>query len=97
MSKLVQLSQIDTKRYGNNFIEQDRFQYRLKSLILNSALFDKDDLIEYYNSTFLRTKLINGVVTPAEIFSDMLLRSKTQFKISVSKILSMINRIDTND
>lgn len=97
MSKLVQLSQIDTKRYGNNFIEQDRFQYRLKSLILNSALFDKDDLIEYYNSTFLRTKLINGVVTPAEIFSDMLLRSKTQFKTSVSKILSMINRIDTND
>lgn len=31
MSKLVQLSQIDTKRYGNNFVEQDRFIYRWKA------------------------------------------------------------------
>ena len=57
MSKLVQLSQIDTKRYGNNFVEMDRFQYRLKSFLDNTTLFNADDIVNYYDQTFLGTKL----------------------------------------
>lgn len=97
MSKLVQLSQIDTKRFGGNFIEQDRFLYRLKSLIANSTLFDKDDILNYLNSTFLMTKINNGIVGPSDMFSDIMIRGKKDFKSAISQVLTMINRIDTND
>nr|DAO36519.1 MAG TPA: hypothetical protein [Bacteriophage sp.] len=97
MSKLVQLSQIDTKRYGNNFVEQNRFLYRLNSLIVNSNLFEAEDIINYYRNTFLETKLINGIVEPAEIFQSLMFRSNKSFKDAISKVLLMTNRIDTND
>lgn len=97
MSKLVQLSQVDTKRFGGNFIEQDRFLYRLKSLIANSTLFNKDDLLNYLNSTFLMTKINNGIVGPSDMFSDVMIRGKRDFKSAISQVLTMINRIDTND
>ena len=97
MSKLVQLSQIDTKRYGNNFIEQDRFLYRLKSLIANTTLFNSDDIVKYYKTTFLFTKLVNGIVEPANIFEPLLLRGNKSFKDAITKVLSMVNRVDTND
>lgn len=97
MSKLVQLSQIDTKRFGGNFIEQDRFLYRLKSLIANSTLFNKDDILNYLNSTFLMTKINNGIVGPSDMFSNIMIRGKRDFKSAISQVLTMINRIDTND
>lgn len=97
MSKLVQLSQIDTKRYGNNFVEQNRFLYRLNSLIVNSNLFEAEDIIRYYRSTFLETKLINGIIEPADIFQSLMFRSNHSFKDAISKVLLMTNRIDTND
>ena len=97
MSKLVQLSQIDTKRYGNNFVEQDRFLYRLKSLIANTTLFDDKDIMKYYKTTFLFTKLVNGIIEPANIFEPLLLRGNKSFKDAITKVLSMINRVDTND
>lgn len=97
MSKLVQLSQVDTKRFGGNFIEQDRFLYRLKSLIANSILFNKDDILNYLNSTFLMTKINNGIVGPSDMFSNIMIRGKRDFKSAISQVLTMINRIDTND
>lgn len=97
MSKLVQLSQVDTKRFGGNFIEQDRFLYRLKSLIANSTLFNKDDILNYLNSTFLMTKINNGIVGPSDMFSNIMIRGKRDFKSAISQVLTMINRIDTND
>ena len=97
MSKLVQLSQIDTKRYGNNFVEQNRFLYRLNSLIVNTSLFNSEDIINYYRDTFLETKLINGIIEPASIFQSLMFRSNDGFKNSISRILLMTNRIDTND
>lgn len=97
MSKLVQLSQVDTKRFGGNFIEQDRFLYRLKSLIVNSILFNKDDILNYLNSTFLMTKINNGIVGPSDMFSNIMIRGKRDFKSAISQVLTMINRIDTND
>lgn len=97
MSKLVQLSQVDTKRFGGNFIEQDRFLYRLKSLIANSTLFNKDDILNYLNSTFLMTKINNSIVGPSDMFSNIMIRGKRDFKSAISQVLTMINRIDTND
>lgn len=97
MSKLVQLSQVDTKRFGGNFIEQDRFLYRLKSLVANSTLFNGDDILNYLNSTFLMTKINNGIVGPSDMFSDIMIRGKRDFKSAISQVLTMINRIDTND
>ena len=97
MSKLVQLSQIDTKRYGGNFVEQDRFMYRLKSFLTTTKLFKRADVENYFANTFLLTKAINGMVMPASIFQDVMFRSKQTFKNSVSKVLTLINRDTVND
>lgn len=97
MSKLVQLSQIDTKRYGGNFVEQDRFMYRLKSFLTTTRLFKREDVENYFANTFLLTKAINGMVMPASIFQDVMFRSKQTFKNAVSKVLTLINRDTVND
>lgn len=97
MSKLVQLSQIDTKKYGNNFVEQDRFVYRLKALLMNTTLFNTDDLLKYYQNTFLYTKLINGIITPQAIFEDTMLRSKRPFLDSITRALMLTIGLEHND
>lgn len=97
MSKLVQLSQIDTKRYGGNFVEQDRFIYRLKSLINNSVLFKGGDIMQYYMDTFLYTKLVNGILGPSKMFEHLMLRSQQDFKDYVTEVLMMTSRADNND
>ena len=97
MSKLVQLSQIDTKKYGNNFVEQDRFIYRLKALYQNTTLFDPDRMMDYYRDTFLYTKLINGIVTPQAIFEDTMLRSKRPFLDNITKVLMLTIGLEHND
>lgn len=97
MSKLVQLSQVDTKRFGNNFVESDRFIGKIKSLMVNSVLFDPKDIANYYRNTFLYTKLMNGIVTPSKMFENILIRAKQAFKDEVTTILYMINRLENND
>lgn len=97
MSKLVQLSQIDTKKYGNNFVDIDRFVYRLKSLMVNTQLFTADDIQNYLDNTFLSTKLDNGLIKISNIFEPIMLRSKQSFKDIISQILMMTNRIDSTD
>lgn len=97
MSKLVQLSQVDTKKFGNNFVDHDRFVYRLKSLMVNTVLFDADSIQEYLDETFLSTKIDNGLIKPARMFEDIMIRSKQSFKDIISQILMMIGRIDSTD
>ena len=97
MSKLVQLSQIDTKKYGNNFVEQDRFVYRWKALLENTNLFEKEDLLNYYHNTFLYTKMVNGIATPQAIFENTMLRSKRSFLDSITKVLMLSIGLEHND
>ena len=97
MSKLVQLSQIDTKRYGGNFVEQDRFMYRLKSFLNTTTLFNRVDVEKYFAESFLLTKAVNGMILPASIFQDTMFRSKQSFKDSVTKVLSLIRMDNVND
>lgn len=97
MSKLVQLSQIDTKRFGGNFIEQDRFMYRLKSFLVNQQLFKREDVEKYFSDTFLLTKAINGIIMPSTIFQDIMLRSKQSFKNAVTKVLTLVRMDNVND
>ena len=97
MSKLVQLSQIDTKKYGNNFVEQDRFVYRWKALLENTNLFEKEDLLNYYHDTFLYTKMVNGIATPQAIFENTMLRSKRPFLDSITKVLMLTIGLEHND
>lgn len=97
MSKLVQLSQIDTKKYGNNFVEQDRFVYRWKAFLENTNLFEKEDLLNYYHNTFLYTKMVNGIATSQAIFENTMLRSKRSFLDSITKALMLTVGLEHND
>lgn len=97
MSKLVQLSQIDTKRYGNNFVEQDRFIYRWKAFQVNTDLFEADDVWNYFYDTFLYTKLINGVVTPQALFDGLLFRGTRSFLDSITQALMLTIGLEHNN
>ena len=43
------------------------------------------------------TKINNGIVGPSDMFSNIMIRGKRDFKSAISQVLTMINRIDTND
>jgi hypothetical protein len=43
------------------------------------------------------TKINNGIVGPSDMFGNIMIRGKRDFKSAISQVLTMINRIDTND
>ena len=65
--------------------------------MVNSVLFNPEDIANYYRNTFLYTKLMNGIVTPSRMFENTLIRAKQAFKDGVTTILYMIKRLENNN
>lgn len=97
LSELVHLSQVDTKKFGNNFALQQQFIYRVKDFILNNNVFRKKDLIMFYRNTFLDTKIKNGIITPSNVFKDLMLTATDSFNKSFRKVLQLIGQSTTKD
>lgn len=79
MSKMVQLSQIDTKKYGNSFFATAQFGAKLEAFKKSQTLFNNDALYNYFNRTFLMQKLTNGTVKPRELFGSLFLGANPEF------------------
>lgn len=88
LSNLVQLSQIDTKKFGNTLPLQLNFKRRLNRYIDNyqSRLYinGADDIekpINYYlSSTFLKQKLDAGINTPRILLSGQVIEATKGYK-----------------
>lgn len=88
LSNLVQLSQIDTKKFGNTLPLQLNFKRRLNRYIDNyqSRLYinGTDDIekpINYYlSSTFLKQKLDAGINTPRILLSGQVIEATKGYK-----------------
>lgn len=88
LSNLVQLSQIDTKKFGNTLPLQLNFKRRLNRYIDNyqSRLYinGADDIekpINYYlSSTFLKQKLDAGINTPRILLSGQIIEATKGYK-----------------
>lgn len=97
LSELVHLSQIDTKKFGNNFNLQRRFLYRLKSFILNNTVFNKNDLVKFFKNSFLDTKIRNSIIFNNNLFNGLMITSTNQFINQIEDLLGMINQRTTRD
>lgn len=88
LSNLVQLSQIDTKKFGNTLPLQLNFQRRLNRFINNNSgkfYISNNDNIEkplnyYLQSTFLRLKLDSAINTPRILLSGQVIEATKSYK-----------------
>lgn len=97
LSELVHLSQIDTKKFGNNFNLQRRFMYRLKKYILNNKVFDRYDLTRFFRDSFLDTKIRNSVMFNDKLFKGLMITSTDKFTSQIEAVLQSIDKRDTKD
>lgn len=78
LSELTTISQIDTKKYGNNFALQQNFLIKISNFLRNSAAFVSPSAV--IKNTFLREKLRAALINPRNIFSNSLLRVSRDFE-----------------
>lgn len=88
LSNLVQLSQIDTKKFGNTLPLQLNFKRRLNRYIdnyqsrfyINGADNIEKPINYYLSSTFLKQKLDAGINTPRILLSGQIIEATKEYK-----------------
>lgn len=88
LSKAVTLSQVDTKKFGNNFALQQNFLLKLLKFYKEDRMFT--DAISVIRDTFLKEKLIKGLITPRQNFGNILLRTNPLFEQFRNIIYTML-------
>ena len=78
LSELTNLSQIDTKRFGNNFGLQSAFLDKWKQYMTEQAVFDNP--LKVFTNTFLGKKMIDGLVFPRNAFQNVMIRLTPEFE-----------------
>lgn len=95
LSELTSLSQIDTKKFGNNFGLQSSFLARWSTFLSESKVFDKP--VRMLTDTFLYKKLTYGVIFPRRAFRNIMLRLTPEFDFWRNKLLVMTGNIGTKN
>ena len=78
LSELTNLSQIDTKRFGNNFGLQSAFLDKWKQYMTEQAVFNNP--LKVFTNTFLGKKMIDGLVFPRNAFQNIMIRLTPEFE-----------------
>lgn len=78
LSELTNLSQIDTKKFGNNFGLQSAFLDKWKQYMTEQAVFDNP--LKVFTNTFLGKKMIDGLVFPRNAFQNVMIRLTPEFE-----------------
>lgn len=78
LSELTNLSQIDTKRFGNNFGLQSAFLDKWKQYMTEQTVFDNP--LKVFTNTFLGKKMIDGLVFPRKAFQNIMIRLTPEFE-----------------
>jgi hypothetical protein len=97
LSQLVKLSQIDTKKFGNNFIVQHAFETRLKHFIVNSDFFERDMLTKFFTQTILDKKFRNSVLLAKEMFNNTVFRANSHIHGIYDNIVASIDQLTNGD
>lgn len=78
LSELTTISQIDTKKFGNNFALQQNFLTKMARFFAdNKLLYNAEDIVR---DTFLYSKLKYGVLRPRGILKGLMLRLTPEFE-----------------
>lgn len=78
LSELTGLSQIDTKRYGNNFGLQSAFLDKWKQYMSEQSVFV--DPQKVFFDTFLGQKMIDGLIFTRNAFKNLMIRLTPEFE-----------------
>ena len=87
LSKLVQLSQIDTKKFGKDFVSILIFKEKIRQFQATQTLFNKDELARYYEQSFLMPKFEYGAIAALQVFSGIMLQSNESFLADTMRLL----------
>lgn len=78
LSELTTLSQIDTKRFGNNFGLQRAFLDKWKQFMVEQQVFE--DPIKIFSNTFLGKKMQDALIFPRIAFQNTMIRLTPEFE-----------------
>jgi hypothetical protein len=78
LSELTTLSQIDTKRFGNNFGLQSAFLDKWKQFMVEQQVFK--DPIKVFSNTFLGKKMQDALIFPRIAFQNTMIRLTPKFE-----------------
>lgn len=78
LSELTTLSQIDTKRFGNNFGLQSAFLDKWKQFMVEQQVFE--DPIKIFSNTFLGKKMQDALIFPRIAFQNTMIRLTPEFE-----------------
>lgn len=78
LSELTTLSQIDTKRFGNNFGLQGAFLDKWKQFMVEQRVFE--DPIKVFSNTFLGKKMQDALIFPRIAFQNTMIRLTPEFE-----------------
>ena len=90
LSELTKLSQIDTKKYGNNFALQQNFLIKMAEFSLNNKTFPNP--LSVIKNTFLRDKLINGLIRPRKYLGNIFVRTTEAFENKRREIYKILGK-----
>ena len=95
LSALTTLSQIDTKKFGNNFGLESAFLVRWKNFVQTDGTFDNP--LSMFTNTFLYQKLVNGMLFPRDAFKNVMLRLTPQFEIWRNKLHALTGTLGSSN
>ena len=94
LAELVTVSQVDTKKYGNNFIDMRLFMNRISKIMSYSSF---DDVKGLFDKTFLGKKINNSLKLLFNMFKDMLIVTTDKFAIEHNQLLDLVGASYTRD
>ena len=100
VSNLVKYSKIDTKKQGNNYIEQQLYKQAFNDLFYGDQvgmLFDQKTLQNMANGSYLATKTINAINMTQDILKGHFLQATAGFNNAKNIMLNLIGRGGSKD
>lgn len=100
VSSLVKYSKIDTKKQGNNYVEQQLYKQGFEELFYGEnagALFEPEPLKRMANESYIGAKTRAAINVTADILKGHFLQATSGFNNARMMMLNMIGRNDSKD
>lgn len=90
LSEMVQVSQIDTKKYGNNLTLLKSFGLRINRFLNNNSVFTSASLNRYWYNGFLDVKTNNSINLAKGLFQNLVIKGTHQFSKYHNLMLNLL-------
>lgn len=91
LSELTNISQIDTKKFGNNYALQQSFLIKMDRFFEENKSM-KGEAIKILKDTFLKDKILYGLIRPRKYLGGLLLRTTETFETRRKQIYKILGK-----